>query len=127
MDNTLTMQEAYMLIIALAFWVLTILAVFKMKAQIFFQRAYIDIKGDFVDQILNLRYKHPKINAQLFKDLPVTNKNGDTHYLTITRVSKAFVTVYLNSNRQSHISETLDYLLSLAKELNLEVANKGYY
>jgi hypothetical protein len=120
-------QEACTLILAITFWFLSILLVAKIKIQLFFQRAYIDIKGDSVDKILNLKYRYPKITVQLFKDLPVVDKEGNTSYLNITRISKEFFSVYLNSNRPSHISETMDYLLSIAKVLNLEVASKGYY
>jgi hypothetical protein len=127
MDKTMTFFEICMLISINIFWVLVILTLARMKTQLFFQRAYIDIKGDSVDKFLNLKYKHSKIAVQLFKDLPVVDKEGNTSYLTITRISKEFLTVYLSNNRQCYISETMEYLLSLAKELNLEVTCKGYY
>jgi len=126
-NSTLNIQEICAICFALGFWMVTLLCVAKMKSQLFFQRAYIDIEGDHVHQIINLKYRHPKIDVQLFSDLPITDKDGNTRYLTITRISKAFVAVYLNNNRLSHISETLEYLIAIAKVLKLEIKAKGYY
>jgi|WetSurMetagenome_2_1015567.scaffolds.fasta_scaffold526484_2 hypothetical protein len=109
------------------FWILTIFLIMKLKTQLFFQRAYIDVKGDYAHQFLNVKYIHPKIDVQLFSNLPYKDEQGVPKDLTITRISLSFFQVLLNSNRHREGHEVLDYLVDIAKKLKVEVAAKGFY
>jgi hypothetical protein len=114
-------------VLGIGAWVLSLLLILKMKTQVFFQRAYIDIEGDFVHQFLNMKYLYYKLDVQLFNDISYIDQKGETQKLTITRVSKTFVQTYLNRGQTNSVSNTLETLITIAEKLNLEVKGKGYY
>ena len=101
------------------------------KQQVFFQRAYVDVEGDNVDQIINIfkydyEYKHVSIN--LISGLSWRDKEGKENLVTpFVRVSRMFIKSFIYSREREQPCETVDYLKKKLKKAGFIVSSFGYY
>lgn len=101
------------------------------KQQVFFQRAYVDVNGDYSDAIINIfkydyEYKHVCIN--LVPGFIIKDKEGkESMTPSFVRVSRMFFKTYLSGKERNEPNETVCYLRKKLEQAGIHVSNFGYY
>lgn len=104
----------------------------QMKTQIWFQRAYVIIEGDFADQLIQIfklcpASKDDKVDIDLVMGFMWKDKEGkDQYFPNYTRVTKKFFQMYVDGKKESDKSGTLQYLIKKIETADLKVHSKGY-
>jgi len=103
------------------------------RNRLLFHRAYIEICGDVLNDVLAviqldklLCYSERKVDVQLIESFEYTKKNGDVcHSTPFVRVSMIFLKTWLDDRLIDVPCESLTYLENKFKKFN--IASKGYF